>query len=131
MVITNEEIVMKYTVYQYHISEEAYDHLNNVGCSGDFEPYPELYIQRDVKFVGAKKFSAWMSEYYNAVCEIEAEDLEEVFHIGNVGGSIKLIADKIYSVSVGDIIHHHKTNTFHMVDDFGFTQLLSFMKEVA
>lgn len=43
---------------------------------------------------------------YGVVCEIEADDLDHVFQIGNIGPeeNITRIADRMHSISVGDVI---------------------------
>ena len=117
-----------YTVLQFHMSDDARNHLNSVGWGGDFGRYPELAIQRDVKFSGGSEgFSSWMSKYFVAVSDIDAGDLEGVFHVGNMGPEEKINRrSKMHSVSVGDVVRCNRTGTFHMVDGCGFTQLLSF-----
>jgi hypothetical protein len=74
-----------------------------------------------------------MSDHFTYVMDVDASDLEEVFHIGNVGPRSKILEKTACraSVSVGDVIFDRDLGTFHMVDDIGFTQLLSFTKEVA
>jgi hypothetical protein len=124
---------MRYTVFQYHMSDDAMNKLNSVGWGGDFGAYPELAIQRDVKFSGGSEgFSAWMSKYYTPVCNIDAATLNGVFQIGNMGPeeSIERLG-KMHSVSVGDVIRDNEMGTYHMVDAEGFTQLLSFLTKGA
>ena len=43
---------------------------------------------------------------YGVVCEIEADSIDDVFRIGNIGPeeNIKRIADRMHSISVGDVI---------------------------
>ena len=38
---------------------------------------------------------------------------------------------KMHSVSVGDVIRDNEMGTYHMVDSYGFTQLLSFIEQEA
>ena len=46
---------MSYLIHQFHLVNEASDHLNSVGWDGDFGDFPEIVIQRDVKFMGGSK----------------------------------------------------------------------------
>lgn len=124
---------MRYTVFQFKLSREARNVVNTVGWLEAEKQFPEVAIQRDVLFSGGSEyFSAWMSEYYNPVCNIDASDLDDVFHIGNIGPeeSIERLAP-MHSVSVGDVIRDNDMGTYHMVDGEGFTQLLSFMEKEA
>jgi hypothetical protein len=117
-----------YTVLQFKLSREASDAVNSVGWTDSMKQFPEVQIQLEVSFSGGSKgFSSWMSEYYVAVCDIDANDLEGVFHVGNMGPEEKINRrSKMHSVSVGDVVRCNRTGTFHMVDGCGFTQLLSF-----
>ena len=121
---------MRYTVFQFHMSREIADKVNELGWGEAYKQYPEVRIQRDCKFQGSEGFNAWMSEYFNPVCNIDADSLEGVFHIGNVGPeeSIERL-DRMHSVSVGDVVRDNETGTYHMVDGMGFTQLLSFQDQ--
>ena len=125
---------MRYTVLQFRLSDEAGDAVNSAGWDGAMKQFPEVEIQLKVSFRGGSEgFKSWMSEYYTPVANIDASDLDGVFHIGNMGPeeSIERLAP-MHSVSVGDVIRDNKMGTYHMVDGVGFTQLLSFLeKEVA
>jgi hypothetical protein len=125
-----------FSILQARIGRDALDHLNNVGWGGDFGPYPELAIKRDVQFSGGSEgFYAWMSKYYWTVANVyRAKNMDEVFHAGNgyAPEGVELVkVDRMHSCSVGDIIHNHEDGTYHMVDSEGFTQLLSFNAEAA
>ena len=121
---------MRYTVFQFKLSNEAADEVNRVGWADAQKQFPEVQIQLDVSFSGGSEgFSAWMSEYYSPVCNIDAATLNGVFQIGNMGPeeSIERLAP-MHSVSVGDVIRDNEMGTYHMVDGEGFTQLLSFLE---
>lgn len=62
---------------------------------------------------------------YEEVCEIEAESLDEVFEIGNIGPDEKIRRfdfAPMHSISVGDVI---MTETYecYVVAPFGFERL--------
>ena len=122
---------MRYTVLQFRLSDEAGDAVNSVGWTDAMKQFPEVEIQLNVSFSGGSDgFKSWMSEYYNPVCNIDASDLDGVFHIGNMGPeeSIERL-DRMHSVSVGDVIRDNELGTYYMVDGVGFTQLLSFLEK--
>lgn len=124
---------MRYTVLQQRMSKEAIEAVNSVGWTEAQKQFPEVQIQLDVSFRGGSKgFSAWMSEYYAPVCNIDAATLNGVFQIGNMGPeeSIERLAP-MHSVSVGDVIRDNEMGTYYMVDGVGFTQLLSFLEQEA
>lgn len=62
---------------------------------------------------------------YEEVCEIEADDLDEVFEIGNIGPDEKIRRfdfQPMHSISVGDVI---MTETYecYVVKPLGFERL--------
>ena len=60
---------------------------------------------------------------YEVVCEIEANDLDEVFEIGNIGPESKIKRfGRMHSVSVGDVITT-ETNECFVVKGVGFERL--------
>jgi hypothetical protein len=77
----------------------------------------------ETSFKGSLGYQPKYAEYYKPVCIIEAEDLNGVFEIGNIGpeDSITRLA-QMHSVSVGDIIEDPE-GAQHMVDSFGFKEL--------
>ena len=114
---------MTYRVYQLKITREVYDYVNEVGHAEAAVKYPEYKVSMDIRFQGSAKWEPSMFAYFSPVCEIGASDLEEVFHVGNVGPEEKMVRlDRMHSVSVGDIIQD-PTGEFHMVDDFGFNKI--------
>jgi hypothetical protein len=124
-------------VFQFHLSDDARDHLNSVGWDGDFTPFPEILITRDVFGMGgSERFEPWMAKHYVEVAEVTgANDLEDVFMAGQLGMpnpegvEINFYPGRMHSVSVGDIVQCTETNTFFMVDREGFTELFNFTFE--
>jgi len=114
----------QFKVFQAKISEKVYDYVNQVGHTKAAEVYPEYKISLNVKFRGGSRaWESWMFEHYGLVCEIEAEDLNGVFHIGNMGPEEKITRiAPMHSISVGDIIED-ENGVFHMVDSVGFSQV--------
>lgn len=65
---------------------------------------------------------------------IDSNDLEEIFHIGNIGPNSKLeIHSTAKSISVGDILVDTETGVGHMVAETGFIgiapAIIEFIKE--
>jgi hypothetical protein len=66
---------------------------------------------------------AFFAKHYKEVAVIEAEDLNEVFEIGNVGPEYKIKRlDRMHSISVGDVIMGQGSDCF-VVDMIGFKRL--------
>ena len=84
---------MRYSVYQIHLTDVQYDD----------EVIVEVY--RNVTFGCSVESVMAAKPLYSKVCTIEANDLEEVFTIGNIGPEYRIerIAP-MHSVSVGDVI---------------------------
>jgi len=116
---------MKFSVYQSQVSRAAIDRVNTNGWEVAIREFPELAVDRDVKFFGSEQFETSMFQYYVLVAEMtDISNLEEVFHVGNgYGDQSKMtrVADRMHSLSVGDIIFCHDTNTFLMCDPEGWT----------
>ena len=82
----------------------------------------DLGFGKDPKSLAEKLFNDWS---YTLVSEITAPDLNGVFQVGNIGPEsyIRRIADRMASVSVGDIIEDTDTQEKYLVANFGFTKL--------
>lgn len=118
---------MTYLIHQFHLSNEASDHLNKVGWDGDFGDFPEIKIQRDVKFGGSEHYESWMEDHFTSVARVTGVDnLEDVFHVGNGYGPEGSCIEKftrMHSVSVGDIIVNEKCGTAWMVESAGWSNV--------
>ena len=79
----------------------------------------------EVTHYGSERYKLSDFFEYHRVATIEADDLEEVFHIGNGMGPqdrLTRIAERIHSISVGDIIMNPE-GEFFMCDDFGWAEI--------
>jgi len=114
---------MKYTVTQFQIEP----HLDILGNFKD-KSVENLYL--DGMMFGKVHPSTFL-KHHEVVCEIEADDLDEVFEIGNLGYTtrdafsetkgIKEIK-RMRSVSVGDVIRDEDGKCF-IVKGVGFERL--------
>ena len=99
----------KFSVYQLQGSDFRDERFN-------------LGFGKDPEALAKKLFNDWS---YTLVAEITAPDLNGVFQVGNIGPEdyIRRIADRMASVSVGDIIEDVETQDKFLVSNFGFTLL--------
>ena len=116
---------MRFSVFQFRLSNEAVDRVNTNGWDVALREFPEVAIHRDVKFEGSENYQSWMFNHYTLVAEMtDVSNLEEVFHLGNGYGEqskITRVADRMHSMSVGDVIFCHDTNDYFMCDPMGWT----------
>ena len=97
---------MIYQVYQIHLTNEDIALINS---TGDHAAVPANALKQKMSFgrdrIGGYAAEAWDKGYYTHVANITAEDINEVFEIGNIGPeqNIERIA-QMHSVSVGDMI---------------------------
>ena len=110
-----------YKLYQIHINEQEHNKINAEG----HDSVPKHKASLDMK-IGLKKDisglakTAWDKGYFTHVSNITAKNLEDVFHVGNVGPEEQI--DRfapMYSVSVGDIVED-ENGTMSVVASYGF-----------
>lgn len=107
---------MKYQVLQFDVSK----HLRN----GNFVNKDIERKHFEATFKGQVDPILFITDY-KIVCEIEADDLNEVFEIGNIGPEEKITyIGRMHSISVGDVIRDNKGRCF-VVAPTGFTRLLT------
>jgi len=105
---------MNYEIFQIVLSRSQINEIN----SGATPEYYDLY--RDTRFEPSAEQIVAAKHLYNKVAVIAANNLNEVFHIGNVGPeeSIQRLAP-MHSLSVGDVIVD-ENGVAKFVDSFGF-----------
>lgn len=107
---------MRYEVHQIHLSHAQYDQMNAGELQGIRNALLEAKVHENV-------VPALKALLYKHVATIEAEDLEDVFEVGNIGPEHQIERyAPMHSVSVGDIIRDPEGRTF-VVAGIGFTQL--------
>ena len=117
---------MKFLIYQFNLSREAADRINEVGFDGDLGEFAQdAKIQRDVTFFGSNSWEPKMASRYNLVARCEADNLDEVFHIGNGFGDQDKIErlERMHSLSVGDLVEDVETGELFMCDPEGWTSI--------
>ena len=121
--MNNKEMQMKkYQVHQIQISDEIHDDVNRLGHAGAAKKYPAYAAYMAMSFHGSERFDIRFLEHYTVVAEIDAEDLEQVFVIGNIGPEENITRIRpMHSISVGDIVE--LKGQYFVVDSTGFTSL--------
>lgn len=117
---------MKYELMQIHLSDSEIMEINR---SNDHSAIPKakMKIAMQMDFSGVKAShiasEAYSKGFYDHVSNIEANDLDEVYEIGNIGpeDAIERLG-RMHSVSVGDIIIDEEGNKF-LVASFGFKEV--------
>ena len=98
---------MQYDLYQIRISDAIYDAVNRLGShDAAAKLYPKYRAHLSVTR------GNWRSEFlehYTHVATIEAQDLEHVFEIGNIGPDAAITRFKpMHSISVGDLVRDYE-----------------------
>ena len=117
---------MKFNIFQHILSSEAIDRINEVGFGGDLGEFQtDAKISRDVTFWGSESWEPAMASKFNLVAECEADNLEDVFHMGNgYGDQSKFIRiANMHSLSVGDLVECVDTGDVMMIDPTGWTSV--------
>ena len=113
---------MNYTVFQIRLTDEMIDFVNAVGHRAAAEKFPAYKFHMDTSHMGAKGYHGDAYKFYDKVATIEADSLEDVFTIGNIGPEHKITRhERMHSISVGDIVWDG--NDAHIVDCFGFVKV--------
>ena len=109
---------MKFAVYQIQLTKAQRKTVNE---SGDFDSVPAFALKTKMSMdfsgnkIGALASDAFDAGYYTHVANIEAEDYNDCFEVGNVGpddqieritvhASSHTFVNSMSSLSVGDVI---------------------------
>ena len=98
---------MKYAIYQIQLTDAQYDLINAEGH--DAVPAHVAKLKMTMDFSGDKigglAYDAFEAGYYTHVSNIQADNANEVFEIGNIGPEENIERlTRMSSISVGDII---------------------------
>jgi hypothetical protein len=109
-----------YRIMQINLTQEKVDEVNR--SKG---VYPEWYQKREATLFRPSAdaiLDAW--DHYETAAYIKADDLDEVFEIGNIGPEDNIERmGPMHSISVGDVIVDTGYNVAWYVDSSGFGQL--------
>jgi len=113
---------MIYDIFQINLTPAEVNEINRLGFAEAGNLYPRVKAHTDIMF-GRNAAEHFKAGHYTKVAVIEAEDLEDVFEIGNgmKEGNITRL-DKMHSVSVGDVVKD-ETGVYHSVASMGYDVL--------
>lgn len=114
----------QFAVYQIQLTAAQ---RNTINESGDFDSVPAFAAKTKMSMdfsgnkIGGLASDAFDAGYYTHVANIEAEDYNDCFEVGNVGpdDQIERITVRMSSLSVGDIIVH-EDGTMAVIAPMGF-----------
>ena len=110
-----------FTVYQIIIDEMTYRQIDVLGHKEASDRFPAYGTAQALRR-GSARYTHDMRVHFTKVAEIDADNLNEVFEIGNgYGDQSKLNRlSKMHSVSVGDLIVDSKGD-WYMVEPMGWS----------
>lgn len=97
-----------FKVFQIRLSDEDYDkihdHVSVPKNKARIEIHVATYEDKDISSLVREALDRG---FYDHVADIEATDLEDVFHVGNVGPEEAITRHApMHSISVGDVIEY-------------------------
>ena len=124
MMRKQREMNMKYKIFQIQLTDAEVAMINANGH--DSVPKQKLRLNISMSFgepVGGLVKEAIAADYYTHVGNITANDLEDVFNVGNIGPeeSIERLG-RMSSLSVGDVVED-ENGVRHVVASFGFEEI--------
>jgi len=119
---------MKYKIIQMKLTDEQIEIVNTPSKSEEMSGFYKIYRDANMFPNKEKIETALAADMYDHVANIEADNLDDVFHIGNQGpwDRVEYVANKfgrnMHSISVGDIVEREDGNRY-FVDFTGFGEL--------
>ena len=106
----------RFTVFQFQLNAEDTALVNSKGWDASLK----LKAYMNVRF---GKWVPLAHKFYEPVADIEADNLDQVFDIGNIGPESAITRRApMHSVSVGDVILSEEGD-MHLVASMGFTKI--------
>lgn len=111
----------KFAIYQIQFTEAQYTAINAGEMIAAFEAKNKMNMDFSGNKLGGLADEAMAEGHYTHVANIEANDFNEVFEIGNIGPEQNIERlTRMSSISVGDVIVDEEGNTA-VVSPYGFT----------
>ena len=124
MMRKQREMNMKYKIFQIQLTDAEVAMINANGH--DSVPKQKLRLDISMSFgepIGGLVKEALAADYYTHVGNITANDLEDVFNVGNIGPEENIERlDRMSSLSVGDVVED-ENGVRHVVASFGFEEI--------
>jgi hypothetical protein len=118
----SNELNKTYKIYQIQLSDADVDMINDKGHNS----VPHHKAKLDMQFsdnMGSQAKDAFDKGYYTHVANINADGLEDVFHVGNMGPEENIERlTKMHSLSVADIVED-PNGVKHVVANSGFAKV--------
>jgi hypothetical protein len=96
---------MKFAVYQIQFTKAQYAAINAGEIVPSFEAKNKMNIDFSGNKIGGLASDAFEAGYYTHVANIEAEDYNDCFEVGNIGPDENIERlGRMSSLSVGDVI---------------------------
>jgi len=96
---------MKFAVYQIQMTKAISDAVNAGEIVPSFEAKNKMNIDFSGNKIGGLASDAFDAGYYTHVANIEAEDYNDCFEVGNIGPDENIERlGRMSSLSVGDVI---------------------------
>ena len=115
-----------FKLYQIHLTDAEIDLINEEGHDAVHKQSLKLDMSFSKNDTGTVAADAFNRGYYTHVSNITADNLEGVFHTGNMGPEENIERlSRMYSVSVGDIVEDVDNGSFHIVAGMGFKDITS------
>jgi hypothetical protein len=116
---------MKFDLYQIRLTSEQIDQVN--ARTGETPDFYKKYLDTTMSPTFLNVLDA--RDMYSKVAVIEADNLEGVYEIGNIGPESAITRlDRMKSVSVGDVAVA-EYGTAYFCDTFGWNEVQGFMDE--
>ncbi len=114
---------MQYKVYQIQLTDAEIDLINEKGHDAVHKQSLKLDMNFRKNDKGVVAGDAVRRGYYTHVANINADTLEGVFHVGNMGPEENIERmSRMHSISVGDIVED-ETGKQSVVASFGFKEV--------
>jgi len=107
-------------VYQIILTDAEIKEVNERG----WEASEKSWVYSSRSFENDVVFFEDNFKHYKHVADVDSDDLEEAFHLMNMWSDpnrVKMIADEVMSMSVGDIIKMDED--FYVCMSFGFEKM--------
>lgn len=113
-----------YALFQICITDEERAHINQHGWDA-LADVPAFEAKSNLSDKGSEAFVPVKHDvFFRQVATIDAEDLENVFHVGNMGPENQIERHhKMHSPSVGDVVVDLEDGKSYMVNGFGFERI--------
>jgi hypothetical protein len=112
-------------LYQNQMADSLYNYINQHGHVAAEQEFPSYACKMNTMLRFKKVSFEDFTRFYDCVAEIDTDDLEDAFRIGNyvLAEKMKRISSKRHSsMSVGDVCE--LDGKFYQVMSFGFEEII-------